>query len=88
MSSIYREIWKSELKKKGYPVRYKGLIKLQYEDLKIERSNNIDDGIKIIKKLVNGYVLLVKHAFSEKFVSDVKKIKLFGKITLIHFIKC
>ena len=70
MSSIYREIWKSELKKKGYPVRYKGLIKLQYEDLKkLKDQNNIDDGIKIIKKLVNGYVLLVKHAFSEKFVS-------------------
>ena len=67
MSSIYREIWKSELKKKGYPVRYKGLIKLQYEDLKkLKDQNNIDDGIKIIKKLVNGYVLLVKHAFSEK----------------------
>ena len=78
MSSIYREIWKSELKKKGYPVRYKGLIKLQYEDLKkLKDQNNIDDGIKIIKKLVNGYVLLVKHAFSEKFVSDVKKNKTF-----------
>ena len=56
------------------------MIKLQYEDLKkLKDQNNIDDGIKIIKKLVNGYVLLVKHAFSEKFVSDVKKNKTFWK---------
>ena len=79
MSSIYREIWKSELKKKGYPVRYKGLIKLQYEDLKkLKDQNNIDDGIKIITKLANGYVSA--NMLSLKNLSlMLKKIKLFWK---------
>ena len=77
--NFYKNLWESALSLKGMPSIYSGLTKVNFKDFK-KAIDNDDQKFakKLIQDLVDGKVILIKSAFSEKFVENLKKnVKIF-----------
>ncbi len=87
--NIYKQKWNEEIALHGMPTFYKGLRKIQFLEFKNAIDNDDKEYIfKIINDLVQGKVVLLKYAFSEDFVSNLKKkVKHFWKTNPDTFYK-
>jgi len=87
--NFYKKIWDTKLNQQGWPSTYKGLTKIDFINFKKELDNdNKDFAKKIINDLIDGKVILIKSAFSEDFVSNLKKnVKEFWKNNSDKFYK-
>ncbi len=74
MTLAFKKIWDKELKLNGYPDKFAGTLKISYEELKkYKEEYNQEKAADLVKKLVKGYVLIVKEAFSDQLVNEIKK---------------
>jgi len=79
MSSKYKKIWDDLLRVKKLPNTCSGVIEISYEKFKL-LSDKFDQNTatKFISNFLDGKVLIVKNAFSENFVHEIKsKVKRF-----------
>jgi len=76
---FYKKTWDEKLNSLGMPANFTGVTKIKFQDFKENLDNdNHEFADRIITNLVEGKVILIKSAFTEKFVSDLKqKVKLF-----------
>lgn len=79
--NIYKKIWDKELASNGMPAFYTGVTKIPFLDFKEAINEEKEEFIsKIIKDLVGGKVILIKSAFSDEFVKNLKiEVKNFWK---------
>ena len=77
MASKYKEIWKNLLKVKKLPNRCSGIVEISYEKFKfLSDKFNHDIATEFVSNLLDGKVFIIKKAFSEDFVQEIKsKIK-------------
>ncbi len=71
--NIYKKIWDEKLGKSGMPEIYTGFTPIDFNEFKKEIDNESKKFAEnIIEDLVNGKVILIKSAFSEDFVKNLK----------------
>ena len=73
MTSKYKKIWDNLLAEKKLPNRCSGVIEISYEEFK-SLSDKFDQekATQFIKNFIDGKLVLVKKAFSENFVNEIK----------------
>ncbi len=72
--NIYKKTWNDKLEEFGMPSLYSGYTKISFNKFKNELDNdNFNFAKEIIDDLVKGKVILLKSAFSEEFVDNLKK---------------
>ena len=79
MASKYKRIWDNLLRVKKLPKRCSGVIEISYEKFKfLSDKFNQNTATKFISNFLDGKVLIIKKAFSENFVREIKsKVKRF-----------
>lgn len=77
----FANIWREQLSTKGLPRRITGITTLSYEQFKNLKDGFLEKEAKsLISELLDGKVLLVKEAFNQDFVDEIKnKVKEFWK---------
>ena len=79
MTSKYKIIWDDLLQVKKLPSRCSGIIEISYDEFKsLSDKFNHDTATKFVSHFLDGKVLIIKKAFSEDFVQEIKsKVKKF-----------
>ena len=79
MTSKYKIIWDDLLQVKKLPSRCSGVIEISYDEFKfLSDKFNHDTATKFVSHFLDGKVLIIKKAFSEDFVQEIKsKVKKF-----------
>jgi len=74
MSSKFKKIWENNLKGRDLPDKCSGTIKIHYSDLE-KLCYDFDEAKadNLIKELISGKVLIVKEAYKNKEVSEIKQ---------------
>jgi len=87
--TFYKKIWDIKLNQQDMPKFYKGITKIDFMNFKKELDNDNEDfAKKMIHDLIDGKLILIKSAFSDDFVSNLKRnVKKFWKTTPDKFHK-
>jgi hypothetical protein len=73
MASKYSKIWNDLLKVKKLPNRCSGVIEISYKKFKsLSDKFNYDTANEFVSNFLDGKVIIVKKAFSENFVQEIK----------------
>ena len=73
MASKYSKIWNDLLKVKKLPNRCSGVIEISYKKFKfLSDKFNHDTAKEFVSNFLDGKVIIVKKAFSEDFVQEIK----------------
>jgi hypothetical protein len=73
MVSKYKKIWDDLLKVKKLPNRCSGVIEISYKKFKsLSDKFNDDTAKEFVSNFLDGKVIIVKKAFPEKFVREIK----------------
>ena len=73
MTSKYSKIWNDLLKVKKLPNRCSGVIEISYKKFKsLSDKFNHDTAKEFVSNFLDGKVIIVKKAFSENFVHEIK----------------
>ena len=71
--TFYKKIWDIKLNQQDMPKFYKGITKIDFMNFKKELDNDNEDfAEKMIHDLIDGKLILIKSAFSDDFVSNVR----------------